>query len=92
MAGKAAKRADLNAALDDVTPSPAVPPRAAEQPQQPPKAAPIPSREGTALVGAHLPAHYAKAMKRLAVDVEKSQRDLFEEALQMLFVRYGVKA
>lgn len=87
----AAKRANLANALDDVTPSPAAPARVATQSEPPAKAAPIPSREGTALVGAHLPTHYAKAMKRLAVDVEKSQRDLFEEALQMLFVRYGVK-
>lgn len=86
----AAKPANLANALDDVTPSPAGPVRSAE-PEQPPKAAPIPSREGTTLVGAHLPVRYAKAMKRLSVDVEKSQRDLFEEALQMLFVRYGVK-
>lgn len=87
----AAKRANLANALDDVTPTTAAPPRPVEQPQSP-KAVPIPSREGTALVGAHLPVHYAKAMKRLAVDVDKSQRDLFEEALQMLFVRYGVKS
>lgn len=91
MAGKAAKRANLNAALDDVTPLPAVPPRATEQ-QEPPKAAPIPSREGTVLLGAHLPARYGKAMKRLAVETDKTQRDLYEEALDMLFVRYGVKA
>lgn len=86
----AAKPASLANALDDVTPPPAAPVRATE-PEQSPKAVPIPSREGTALVGAHLPARYAKAMKLLSVDVEKTHRDLFEEALQMLFVRYGVK-
>jgi hypothetical protein len=85
----AAKPASLANAFDDVTPPPAAPVlRAVEQP---PKAAPIPSREGTALLGAHLPARYGKAMRRLSVDVEKTQRDLIEEALQMLFVRYGVK-
>lgn len=87
----AARKADLSAALEAVTPPPAVVSRATEEAAPLPKPAPIPSREGTALVGAHLPTAYGKAMRRLAVDTEKSQRDLFEEALQMLFVRYGVK-
>lgn len=86
-----AKRANLANALDDLTPPPAPVTRATEQAAPQSKPAPIPSREGTALVGAHLPVAYGKAMKRLSVDVDKSQRDLFEEALQMLFVRYGVK-
>lgn len=84
----AAKSASLALALDDVTPPPAAPVRVAEQPAQPVR---IASREGTALIGAHLPKRYAKAMKRLSADVEKTHRELLEEAIHMLFVRYGVK-
>jgi hypothetical protein len=84
-----AKRANLNAALDDVTPPPATP--SAPVRTETIKAAPIPSREGTALIGAHLPARYAKAMKLLSATTGQTQRELFEEALNMLFVKKGAK-
>ena len=86
----AAKSASLALALDDVTPPPAAPVRVAK-PEQPTQPVRIASREGTALIGAHLPKRYAKAMKRLSADVEKTHRELLEEAIHMLFVRYGVK-
>jgi len=80
-----AKKSNLANALDDVTPPPAAP--------APVKSVPsrevIPSREGTALVGAHLPAKYQKAMKLLSAETDKSQRDLLAEALDMLLVKYG---
>jgi hypothetical protein len=85
----AAKRATLNDALDNVPP--AVAPAAVIAEQDTPKRAPIPSREGTALVGAHLPARYQKALKLLAAETEKSQRDLIAEALDMLFVAKAAK-
>lgn len=83
---RAKRAANLDEVLDEVTPAPAV----RVKPKQP-EAASNDQAEKTALVGAHLPARYGKAMKRLAVDEEKTQRDLFIEALDMLFVRYGVK-
>lgn len=80
-----AKKSNLANALDDVTPPPAAP--------APVKSVAvrevIPSREGTALVGAHLPAKYQKAMKLLSAETDKSQRDLLAEALDMLLVKYG---
>lgn len=86
----AAKKANLANALDDVTPKPAAPAPVLVE-QDAPKRGPIPSREGTALVGAHLPARYQKALKLLAVETEKSQRDLIAEALDMLFVAKAAK-
>lgn len=83
------KRANLANALDDVTPKPAAP--ASKVEQEVPRRAVIPSREGTALVGAHLPTRYQKALKLLAAESEKSQRDLLAEALDMLFVAKAVK-
>lgn len=82
---KPAKRPSLDAALDDVTPAPAAAARIEARP------ASIPSREGTALVGAHLPAKYQKALKLLSAESGVSQRDLLEEALNMLFVAKGAK-
>ncbi|MCZ4348173.1 ribbon-helix-helix domain-containing protein [Devosia neptuniae] len=82
-----AKRANLANALDDVTPAPAMQAVTIETA----KAAPIPSREGTALVGAHLPAKYGKAMRLLAAETGSSQRELFLEALDMLFIKKGAK-
>lgn len=84
-----AKKANLANALDDVTPAPAAPkPRAVEsQPATPVK----PSREGTALIGAHLPARYGKAMKLLSAETGQTQRELLEEALKMLFVKKGAR-
>lgn len=83
-----AKRANLANALDDVTPAPAVPQAVASDRAKPD---PIPSRQGTALVGAHLPAKYQKAMKLLSAETGQSQRELLEEALKMLFVAKGAK-
>lgn len=83
-----AKRATLANALDDVTPAPAMPEAA---PVRASKFTPIASRQGTALVGAHLPAKYQKAMKLLSAETGQSQRDLLEEALKMLFVAKGAK-
>lgn len=84
-----AKRANLNAALSEVTPPPA---DVQKQPAARRRSAPvIPSREGTVLIGAHLPARYAKAMKILSAETGETQRTLFEEALNMLFVKKGAK-
>jgi hypothetical protein len=82
-----AKKANLANALDDVTPPPVAPVQRAEPESL--RAAPIPSRKGTMLIGAHLPTKYGKAMKLLSAETDKSQRDLFEEALDMLLVKYG---
>lgn len=81
-----AKKASLANALDDVTPPPAAPEPVREAVSRP---APIPSREGTVLVGAHLPARYGKAMKLLSAETGLTQRELLEEALKMLFVKKG---
>lgn len=84
-----AKKANLASALDDVTPTPiervqTVSPAARRTPV-------IPSREGTVLVGAHLPAKYGKALKLLSAESEVSQRDLLRQALDMLFVAKGAR-
>lgn len=86
MATKAAKRATLDDALDEVTPASAAPAPVVEVASKP---APIPSREGTSLVGAHLPNRFGKAMKLLSAETDKSQRELLEEAITMLMVKYG---
>lgn len=78
-----AKKTALLDALDDVTPPPAAPIR-----REP---AVVSTRVGTALVGAHLPARYQKAMKILAAETGKSQRDLLAEALDMYLVAKGAK-
>ena len=82
-----AKKTNLAAALNEVTPAPAqpVPPPAKEPP--PPRV----DRGGMALVGAHLPARYSKAIKILSAETGKMQRELFAEALDMLFVRYSAR-
>lgn len=82
-----AKKSNLANALDDVTPPPAAPAPVAQKVTAVREA--IPSREGTALVGAHLPTRYQKAMKLLSAETDKSQRDLLAEALDMLLVKYG---
>lgn len=82
-----ARKANLANALDDVTPPPAAPVR--QMAEDRPKTPRIPSREGTALVGAHLPARYAKALKILSAETGMTQRTLLEEALDMLFVKKG---
>ncbi len=86
---KAASRKTLDEALDAVTPAPAAPAPIIEQAA--PKRSAIPSREGTALVGAHLPARYQKALKLLSAETGATQRDLLEEALDMLFVAKAAK-
>lgn len=80
----AAKKANLASALDDVTPAPSMPVRH-ERP------ATVSTRQGTSLVGAHLPAKYQKALKILSAESGKSQRDLLAEALDMLFVAKGTR-
>lgn len=84
-----AKKANLASALDDVTPAPVERVRAAAPPA--PRTPVIPSREGTVLVGAHLPAKYGKALKLLSAETDQSQRDLLQQALDMLFVAKGAK-
>lgn len=79
-------KASLGNVLDKVPPAPA-----AQAAPELTKAPTIPSREGTALVGAHLPSRFQKAMKLLSAETDKSQRVLLEEALNMLFVKYGAK-
>lgn len=89
----APKRANLLNALDAVTPPPVAPTPTVAAPAEPVarQSASIPSREGTVLIGAHLPAPYAKAMKLLAAETGQTQRDLIEEALKMLFVKKGAR-
>lgn len=82
-----AKRANLANALDDVTPPPVSAPARQVEPST--VALRKPSREGTALIGAHLPQHYAKAMKLLSAETGQTQRELLEEALKLLFVKKG---
>jgi hypothetical protein len=82
-----AKKANLASALDDVMPPPIAAPAAGRERSTPV----IPSREGTVLVGAHLPARYGKAMKLLSAETGRPQRELFEEALKLLFVKEGAK-
>lgn len=85
-----AKKANLASALNDVTPAPVkAAPRVVEE--RAPARSPIPSREGTVLVGAHLPARYGKAMKMLSAESGQTQRELLEEALNMLFVKKGAR-
>lgn len=84
-----AKKANLASALDDVTPEP--PARVQAAPSLTRRTPVIPSREGTVLVGAHLPAKYGKALKLLAAETDQSQRDLLKEALDMLFVKKSAK-
>lgn len=81
-------KASLGNVLDKVQPAPT----AQAVPAATTKAAPIPSREGTSLVGAHLPTGYGKALRLLAAETELSQRDLLQEALDMLFVKKGKAA
>lgn len=84
-----AKKASLASALDNVTPLPAHPPAKPEPIE--PKTLARTDREGTVLVGAHLSARVGKALKLLSAETGKKQRELLEEALEMLFVRYGSK-
>lgn len=88
----AAKKANLASALDDVTPAPMAASIEQRSPSRRERTTPVkPSREGTALVGAHLPARYGKAMKLLSAETGLTQRQLFEEALDMLFVKKGAR-
>lgn len=88
----AAKKANLASALDDVTPAPIAASMEQSAPTRRERATPVkPSREGTVLVGAHLPARYGKAMKLLSAETGLTQRQLFEEALDMLFVKKGAR-
>ncbi len=87
----AAKKANLASALDDVTPAPVAASIEQPAPRRERSTPVIPSREGTALVGAHLPARYGKAMKLLSAETGLTQRQLFEEALDMLFVKKGAR-
>jgi hypothetical protein len=84
-----AKKANLASALDDVTPEPVERVQATPSPTR--RTPVIPSRQGTVLVGAHLPAKYGKALKLLAAETDQSQRDLLKEALDMLFVKKSAK-
>lgn len=84
-----AKKANLASALDDVTPAPVA--RVQSTPSPARRTPVIPSREGTVLVGAHLPAKYGKALKLLSAETDESQRDLVQQALDMLFVAKGAK-
>lgn len=85
----ARKAANLASALEAVTPAPAAP--TARTSGAEPQTAPIPSRVGTALVGAHLPTRYQRALKVLSAETGVSQRDLLEQALDMLFVAKGAR-
>ncbi|MBW3099270.1 ribbon-helix-helix domain-containing protein [Pseudohoeflea coraliihabitans] len=84
-----AKKANLASALDDVTPAPVA--QVEHRPARERSTPVIPSREGTVLVGAHLPARYGKALKLLAAETGETQRQLIEEALDLLFVKKGAK-
>jgi len=85
----ARKAANLASALEAVTPAPAAPPARASGIEA--RTPPIPSRVGTALVGAHLPTRYQRALKILSAETGESQRDLIEQALDMLFVAKGAR-
>lgn len=87
----AAKKANLASALDDVTPAPVAASIEHSAPRRERTTPVKPSREGTSLIGAHLPARYGRAMKLLSAETGLTQRQLFEEALNMLFVKKGVK-
>jgi hypothetical protein len=82
------KKANLANALDEVTPAPV---KTVTPAARAPVAASKPSRVGTVLVGAHLPARYGKALKLLSAETEETQAALLKEALDMLFVKKGAK-
>jgi hypothetical protein len=68
----------------------------AEQPTQPQMetrtgAAPRHDREGKKIIAGHFPRSTWAALRRLAVDREKTAQDLLEEALADLFAKYRQK-
>lgn len=85
-----ARKATLESALDAVTPPPITVP-VPEVVSASRAAAVKPSREGTSLVGAHLPKRYGKALKLLAAETEETQAALMQQALDMLFIKKGVR-
>lgn len=48
-----------------------------------------PSRQGTVMIGAHMPKEVSKALNILAAEEERSNKQLLAEALNLLFERYG---
>ncbi len=86
MAQKKANLANALDALPQSTPAAKVPEKEAA-----PAARRAPSREGMALVGAHLHPRYKKSLKLLAAETGIPQQNLLEEALDMLFVKKGVR-
>ena len=47
------------------------------------------TRKGTVLIGAHVSPKVQKQLKILAAEEEQTQQFLIEEALNLLFVKYG---
>ena len=47
------------------------------------------TRKGTVLIGAHVSPKVQKQLKILAAEEEKTQQDLIQEALRLLFIKYG---
>lgn len=49
-------------------------------------------REGTVLIGAHLPQSVQKQLKILSAEESKSHQELLTEALNLLFIQKGKKS
>lgn len=80
----------LSGALDDLAqaPRPAAPPTTVS----PAAKAGRPKRtEDTTLVGGQLAVRYGRSLNMLSAETGKTNRELLEEALDGLFVKYGAK-
>lgn len=85
-------KANLNGVLDGMAAEPAPVPAAPEPPATPTRSGGRPRRnEPTRLVGAQLGLRYSKSLNLLSAETGKSNRQLMEEALDMLFVAYAAK-
>lgn len=79
----------LNDALDDLAAAPAPAPVS----RTPARSGPgrKPREEKTSLVGAQLGARYSRSLNMLSAETGKPNRVLMEEALDMLFTKYGAR-
>lgn len=82
----------LNAALDDlaVAPAPTVAAPAA-LPARSGRAGRPRRMEETSLVGGQLAVRYSRSLNMLSAETGKTNRELLEEALDDLFIKYGAR-
>lgn len=82
----------LSGALDDLTASSREPVTAPAAPQAPRSRAGRPRREEeTNLVGGQLAKRYGRSLNLLSAETGKTNRELLEEALDGLFIKYGAR-